>query len=361
MINSVGIINFETHLNTFFELHPGVNTFVGESDEGKSGIVRSIKWNAQNRPLGDAYRNDQLDPKEDKKEIVQVSVDYIKGLVSRKRNGVPGGINQYTINDGKPLRALRTDVPDEVQEVTKMKDINIQGQHPSEQYFLLAEKPGQVAKEFNKVAGLTIMDKATADINSQVRACNAEISVAKEEIETQEEKLEETKWVVSAEKLANKLGKFRTKLLKKDEECGILNNLVIEIESIDEKLKYYARIDEAKEALETLEKEKNSIIEKRKSLNLINSTVSDIKLIDRELLNTNDTTDALKALEALIEFEDAIKDAENKVQIVENLVKQYQTIEKELAQVEEEQAGLEVERDIMFENTACPTCGRSGK
>ena len=44
MIDSITIRNFEKHLDTAFNLCEGVNVFQGESDEGKSGIIRSIAW-----------------------------------------------------------------------------------------------------------------------------------------------------------------------------------------------------------------------------------------------------------------------------------------------------------------------------
>jgi exonuclease SbcC len=52
MIKSIKIQNFETHIKTHLDLHPGVNVIVGESDEGKSGIIRSIKWNAKKQTAG---------------------------------------------------------------------------------------------------------------------------------------------------------------------------------------------------------------------------------------------------------------------------------------------------------------------
>ena len=94
MIKSITLKNFETHIDTHIDLHPGVCVFSGESDEGKSGIVRSIEWNAANRPQGDAYRNDQLGPKKDKKVICSSTINYHKdGIVARERDNVSQGIN----------------------------------------------------------------------------------------------------------------------------------------------------------------------------------------------------------------------------------------------------------------------------
>ena len=127
MIEFISIKNFESHKDTFIELHPGVTVLVGESDEGKSSIIRAIKWNTKNRPQGDTYRNNSIGTKtkEDKEKLTEVKIKYNTGIVSRARDGFSSGINHYQINDQEPLKALRTDIPEEVQEVTKIKDINL--------------------------------------------------------------------------------------------------------------------------------------------------------------------------------------------------------------------------------------------
>src|SRR6056297_1755712 len=182
MIKSLKIKNFESWKNVKLDFVPGINVIIGESDEGKSGLIRAIKLNTFNQPKGFGYRSDFLS---DNKDITSVEIEYdSKDKIKRQRN--LSGINEYLINGTNKLVALRTSVPTEVSDISKISKINIQEQHPSEQYFLLAEKPGQVAKEFNKVAGLTIMDKALQDINSQVRTANSELKIYQKKIKTKE-------------------------------------------------------------------------------------------------------------------------------------------------------------------------------
>ena len=100
MISSIIIKNLETHIDTVLnDLHSGVNVILGESDEGKSGIIRALKLNSQNRPQGDSYRNDQLDPIKDKKVLCSVGVDYKgDGFILRERNNT--STNHYVIDNG---------------------------------------------------------------------------------------------------------------------------------------------------------------------------------------------------------------------------------------------------------------------
>ena len=365
MIDSIKIKNFETHLDTNIKLHPGTNIIVGESDEGKSSIIRAIKWNAQNRPQGTSYRNDQLNPKlkSDKLQDTFVAIDYHgTGLVRRSRNGVSGGVNNYTIETEEPLRALRTDVPNEVQNVTKMKEVNIQGQHPTEQYFLLADKPGQVAKAFNKVAGLTVMDKATADINSQVRDCNSEIKVAEKEIENREKELKESKWLLKAENFANKLQIYSDEVKTKQNEYNILLGKINHLNEIDETLtKYYYGLDKGLKKLSELKKEKQAITDKTYTQKQINDLLFDMKSIDTKLKNSNDTTNALKALKELKTLKKDILNKQEQQKKIDDILFIFKQTEYDLLKAERDYIETKKEYEIMKEKTICPTCGRTGK
>ena len=57
MIQSLKIINFQSHEDSTLDFVPGVNMILGASDSGKSAIIRALKWLVWNRPNGDAYRS----------------------------------------------------------------------------------------------------------------------------------------------------------------------------------------------------------------------------------------------------------------------------------------------------------------
>jgi len=57
MIKNIRIINFQSHQNSFLKFDSGVNIIVGESDRGKSAIIRALRWLIWNRPTGDDFRS----------------------------------------------------------------------------------------------------------------------------------------------------------------------------------------------------------------------------------------------------------------------------------------------------------------
>lgn len=360
MLNSITIKNFESHKDTNIDLHPGVNVLVGESDEGKSGVIRAFKWNAKNRPKGDGYRNDDLDPKKDKKEVVQVGIIYDKsGLVIRERDGVSGGINHYQIDSEEPLRALRTDVPDEVQEVTKIKDVNIQGQHPSEQYFLLGDKPGQVAKKFNKVAGLTIMDDALSEVKSRIRICNATIAVRQKELENFEEAEKNTQWIDKAEKFGKKLKKFKSKLEDSERKFELLEELVSQVHEINSILKSeFKGLDDALLEVKSLESDQLKISDQEKQTNKLSDSIRSIKKLDLDISVTLDTSKAQKSLKSLISEQLKIQEYSEKAGDLVSLINQWNTISKKVKIAEEDYTRA---KDIFVSlkgSEICPTCER---
>ncbi|MHA1739231.1 MAG: hypothetical protein ACTSWD_11645, partial [Candidatus Heimdallarchaeota archaeon] len=322
-----------------------------------------LEWNSKNRPQGDAYRNDQLNPKnkEDKKKLTSVTVDYKDSCaVTRARDGFTGGVNHYQIETNEPLRALRTDVPDEVQNITRIKSVNIQGQHPAEQYFLLSDKPGKVAKMFNKVAGLTIMDDAIKSINSKVRTCNTEIAIYKAEIEKQEKELKETEWAVKAEKFYKKLTNFEKKLIQKCDELEDVEEMILSIENINIQLKKYNGIEDAREALICLTKQTQDIRHKDNTLTKTIDLIAAIKSVDLALQSSIDTTIALKALKSLEELKSDNLKKDYRMKEISVLLHKIQINEEQYQIADRDLMEAKKEHDIIREETECPVCGRSG-
>jgi len=162
MITDLEIVKFQSHKESILSFHPGTNVILGDSDVGKSAIIRAINWAITNRPTGDSFRSNFG------KGSTEVVIAFDGDEYFSRKKGT--SINCYETEDGE-LKALRTDVPEEVKRIAQMEEVNIQPQHKA--YFLLDETPGNVAKAFNAVSGLEEMDAALKTINSKVRASNS--------------------------------------------------------------------------------------------------------------------------------------------------------------------------------------------
>jgi len=163
LFKSITLTNFQSHIASKIDFTPGINLITGTSDHGKSSIIRALKWVAFNRPDKDTgLRNDQTTEKDE----YSVSLETNEGTtVTRYKTDT---LNGYRLSTQKePLKAIRSDVPTEVQDVLCMTDVNLQEQHNP--YFLLNDRPGAVAATFNEMIGLAVMDlcvnEAKKDVN----------------------------------------------------------------------------------------------------------------------------------------------------------------------------------------------------
>lgn len=157
-INLIQIDNFQSHKNTIIEFNKGVNIITGTSDSGKSAIIRALLWVIQNRPLGDSFKS--WFAKE--KDAVEVGIEFDNGFVSKTRNNSK---NVYDIND-TIFEAVKSDIPKDLADIVNLSDYNTQTQFLP--YFLLQDTAGEVAKRFNELIGLDIIDTLFKNLNSSI-------------------------------------------------------------------------------------------------------------------------------------------------------------------------------------------------
>ena len=51
-IKSLKLINFQSHRETKINFHKGLTVILGQTDQGKSAIIRALKWVLYNEPRG---------------------------------------------------------------------------------------------------------------------------------------------------------------------------------------------------------------------------------------------------------------------------------------------------------------------
>uniref|UniRef100_A0A6M3IMF3 Putative ATPase domain containing protein n=1 Tax=viral metagenome TaxID=1070528 RepID=A0A6M3IMF3_9ZZZZ len=157
MIKSITLKNFQSHVDTILELDDGVNIVQGQSDSGKSSVIRALLWLATNRPSGDAFR--RHGKKKVSVSVVLDSGEMVERLKEKSSNG-------YTL-DGKSYEATGTEVPETICNLLNLNDVNVQWQMDAP--FLLSESSGEVARQLNKVADLEKIDTALANVNRMIR------------------------------------------------------------------------------------------------------------------------------------------------------------------------------------------------
>ena len=179
MIRSIRLSNFQSHKETVLELVPGITAIVGESDSGKTAIIRALNWLVTNRPSGVAFQRHGT-------KETEVGLTTDDGELVRYRTAKGNG---YRIN-GIDLSAIRTDVPEEVTKFLGIdSDLNMQGQLDAP--FLLSMSPGEVAQTLNRIAHLDDIDMALFNVAKRLRDKGAELKAAQSQQAALEEQYQQ--------------------------------------------------------------------------------------------------------------------------------------------------------------------------
>ncbi|ACX52839.1 SMC domain protein [Ammonifex degensii KC4] len=212
-IRRIILENFQSHRYTEIELSPTVTVLVGESDRGKSAVVRALRWLFYNRPQGEGLVRAGS-------HRCRVAVELEDGLlVEREREGKT---NRYCIKypDGKSLRleSPGRSVPKEVEELTGIKPYSIGNQslelhlaHQLDPPFLLRESPSVRAQVIGQIAGADLFQRAAKaalreqsqwqgrikSLEESVAALRKKISPLQEELPQLEEKLKTVRELVN--------------------------------------------------------------------------------------------------------------------------------------------------------------------
>lgn len=162
-IQSVSLDHFQSHTNTVFKLHSGVNAIVGSSDVGKTSILRALRWVFHNEPSGDTFRTHGAEDKPTRVIVTLRNGTEIERLKSKTRN-------EYILRqNGKEqvFKSFKSGVPEPILACCPLSDLNWQQQ--MDPAFALSSSPPELGRALNEVANLDEIDLSLNNINGKVR------------------------------------------------------------------------------------------------------------------------------------------------------------------------------------------------
>jgi len=249
MLESLKLFDFQSHRVSKLVFSPGVNVITGQSDSGKTSLIRALRWVWSNRPSGDSFLRHG-----EKEVIVKVKTDDGHRIVRSKKPGE----NAYQVN-GSSFTAVGAGVPEEVAKALNLEEINWQGQldRPG---FILAEGPSEVSRQLNEMAGLEVIDRAFSNLGKMKRRCDASYSDTKDELEKSRKILEETPDVKEArgqvdklEKLAKEWNTARDIRSRVGQMTADINEVLAKIRKLKKYTQAEEEVDNALGMLEDLE------------------------------------------------------------------------------------------------------------
>jgi DNA repair ATPase RecN len=219
-----------------------VNVLVGESDCGKSAIIRALNWVVSNKPSGDSFRSNWGG-------ATVVYLDTNDFTIGRAKS--EQGNNYSLIEQGKPteyFNSFNQGIPEEIKNLLNISPLSLQSQFSSP--FLLSMSSGEVAKYLNKIVHLDKIDLAISNINKTLRKENQDLNYAKEFLEEQKESIKQYKWLDAAEKELKELEELEDLLFRNRIHTEAFGILINQIEYCERLLLNYSEIKKAEEEVD---------------------------------------------------------------------------------------------------------------
>lgn len=340
MIQRLKIKNIQSHKENEFEFSQGINAIVGSSNNGKTAILRAISWIKDNRPLGiDTLASHWIvDDKGNLTDEIIAEIVTDSGKITRRRTKDK---NQYIIND-KVLNVVKYDVPQEVEKTLKLTSTNVQKQLDSP--FLLSESNGEIAKYFNKIVHLDIIDKILGNAESIRRKTNQEIIHNEQEIEQLEKKVNNFDFLDVAKKLSSRIAILNSENKEfSDNSKEIINSM----NKYDEYVKKIINLDEQKNIISEIEsnlRKSEVICSDKDELKKHIDQVEEFKLYDfDEEKNIISKIEYYNSLN--VEISDTMFSIQNNIEIIQQCYKNISSHEEEINKLTSQLPNI------------CPICG----
>lgn len=298
LLDKLKVFNFQSHKETELNFSKGINLIIGESDAGKSSLIRALNWIINNKPSGDSFRSFWGG-------TTKVCLIIDNETIRRKRGDK---INEYYYLG--MYKAFRNEIPEYVKRKLNIGEINLQKQLDSP--FLFSLNAGEVARYLNKIVSLDVIDKSMTNMGKIIREENSKLKYEKERIVELKEKKKNLSWVKEA------------------------NEKLLNLENMDKKLK---SLSNKKEVIENILNEYYSI--KRK-----------YEIILRKIKKTPDINKIMKLRTSYETIELKYLDLEKQIDLYNNMKKDMNKLEEILKEKEK------LFKDKFPDY--CPMCGKGG-
>lgn len=206
-----------------------ITTLVGQSDVGKSSVLRAIRLVCRNAPGGlGVVRHGQ--------HRTRVSLVVDGRTVERTRGEKD---NTYVLDRQvhKALGQGAGGIPTAVASALMVEDINLQNQHDAPFWF--ADTPGQVSKALNRIVNLDVIDRTLTKAASTVRQAQAVEEVTTARVKEAEEAVKKLEWVRGFDKAMSAVVSARDAVAEADNKVGRLESLLGQhAEAVAEKRRY---------------------------------------------------------------------------------------------------------------------------
>lgn len=312
-IKGMELINFQSHRMTQINFSQGLNVISGPSDNGKSAIIRALKWVLYNEPKGtDFIRQGE--------NMCRVSITLNDNITIVRERTKSKNMYKLISPDGEEsiFEGFGNEIPREILlahginrffiDSSSSDSINLAEQ--LEGPFLISQ-PGSIkAKAIGKLIGVNIIDEALKELNKDLSAIQYEDKRLSNELEEAREKLKEfdylerNKKYIDRKEILISILKDKLNIFRKLQE---LQKVYIEIEkNIIELKQVVSHLKNIELASELILKalEQNKFIERLSALKSNLNYLTDEMEGEKRVINK--TAEVGKAINSLVKLQDFV-------------------------------------------------------
>jgi exonuclease SbcC len=350
MILTAEVRYYQSHKRTKVKFGPGLTVITGTSHHGKSALQRAIKWPLLNRPVGFDFKSWFSD----EKDITRSAIEFDDGHVVREKSK---NKNQYKVSGmDEPLTALRTDLPEEVTRVTRMNEINIQGQH--DPYFMLQSTPGQVGKMFNEAIGLQIIDESLTELNKKVTKVFTQLTFREDENNKLSDELDTYEYLDEVAPLLSEVEDLLGAKQAKEKEMWYLTKVVEDIAIIKRQEEQCNLILQHYDDWVAANNLHASLILKKNELLQLEEIVDDLWKLKQELVEIDEVMQYEDEIERCISQLDEMQEKAVLMRTLEQIVDDLKVQEERRTELSNKLAIISSQYFIVLKAAEmCPTCG----
>lgn len=352
MLTEIQLENFQSHDYSVIKLDPGVNTFIGTSDHGKSSIMRAVSLVAENRPDGTGFISHWAINKKGKPEKdTRVKLEFDDGTVIERVKGVD---NAYVVtrNGGKPqeFRAMGKTVPDEILSLMNLSDTNIQKQEHN--FFLFAETSGEVIRRINSYTNLGLIDTALSNAEKDLRDNRNNTKTAKSQEADIDDKLKAYEVLDDLESKHEQASEVRDEVAKTYAAFQKIEDALDRHDKVEQSLESYKNVDSVYDQVVAVQDLPQQIKENEQRKRYLDKLLNSYHSITSSLSNLLPEI-GFSELDAL---QQKIKEVRTRAEDVDNLLGRDAEIDKEINRVSERLDNLHQRYHEEMGET-CPLCG----
>lgn len=285
-IRKVVIENFQSHEYTELEYDPALNVIVGPSDQGKSAIIRAIKWVLFNEPRGAEFIRHGA-------KLARVTLMMGNGYnIVRERSASK---NRYTVTDpegnSSVYEGFGNEVPEEARKAHGISKVTIDTDssvslnlgEQLEGPFLISETGSVRARAIGRLTGVHIIDKAIRGCLIDLKRENQiaddgkkELDIIEENLKTYDdlEKLE--KMIGESEKTAKLIEALINKVSLLEKQRNSLRQIEYEINETEKAAKKTVNLDKTEAII-------NKLYDKTRILAELDSHRAKLSIVNYEL------------------------------------------------------------------------------